>query len=140
MEKKEIIFGRNPVLVYISLLNNPAGSILYISKNAHGRIIDTIINNARGKGIKVELCGKKDLTRFEPSSKHQGVVLLVPRKKDKGSDKEFLEYVHHSGGVLVLLDQLTDPHNVGSIIRTTEALGGNGVIVTVSSVTFVNVS
>ncbi len=129
MEKKEVIYGRNPVLEYIRQLKDSSGAELFISKNVHGKIIDLIISESERKGIAIKYCEKEHLARYHSSSKHQGVVLLTLRRKDKISDHEFIEAVSQKAGVLVLLDQLTDPHNVGSIIRTTEALGGDGVII-----------
>ena len=129
MEKKEIIYGRNPVLEYIKQLSDPAGVELFISNSAHGKIIETIAGESKRKKITVQFCGKDQLSRYHSSSKHQGVVLLIPLKKGHISDLEFIESVGRKEGLLVLLDQLTDPHNVGSIIRTTEALGGDGLVI-----------
>lgn len=128
MENKEIIIGRNPVLEYLGTLSSPSGAMLHVSKTAHGKIITSIIQEARRRGVRVELCENEDLSRFHSASVHQGVVLLVPSRGPRESDKEFLETVAGKKGVLVLLDQITDPHNVGSIIRSTEALGGDGVV------------
>ena len=128
MEKKEIIFGRNPVLEYIKNTQDSKGIELFISKNAHGKIIDIIANEARAKGIRIEFCEKEKLLKHHPSSRHQGVILLTSSKRDSKNDQDFIRQVSENRGVLVLLDQLNDPHNIGSIIRTVEALGGNGVI------------
>lgn len=129
MEKKEIVLGRNPVLEYIKELSNPAGARLLITKNAHGKIINTIIEESKRKGLEIEYCNKGYLARFESSSRHQGVVLLIPPKIDNISDQEFLKKIHNQNGILLLLDQLTDPRNIGSIIRTAEALGGDGIVI-----------
>ncbi|MFH0974314.1 MAG: 23S rRNA (guanosine(2251)-2'-O)-methyltransferase RlmB [Spirochaetota bacterium] len=133
MENKEIIFGRNPVLEYIRSLKT-ADAVLHVSNTAHGRIIDEIISAAKSKRIKIDFCGKDILFKFEPSSRHQGVVLELARTMLEASReitlRDFLAAVGAEKGVLVFLDQITDPHNTGSIIRTTEALGGRGVILT----------
>ncbi|MDY6934544.1 MAG: 23S rRNA (guanosine(2251)-2'-O)-methyltransferase RlmB [Spirochaetota bacterium] len=132
MENKKIVYGRNTTLEYIKQLDNPSGAELFISKTAHGKIIDFIIKESQRKEIPIEYCEKSYLTRFNSSSNHQGVVLVLPRKKKATNDQEFIENILHNKGVLVLLDQLTDPQNVGSIIRTTEALGGDGVVISKS--------
>jgi 23S rRNA (guanosine2251-2'-O)-methyltransferase len=128
VEKREIILGRKPVLEYIRTLKSAAGVELYLSKTSHGKIIDTIRREAEKRGITCTLCSREFLSRYEPSSRNQGVVLTAPHRKADLSDSEFIQQVSQKKGVFVLLDQLTDPHNVGSIIRTTEALGGDGVI------------
>lgn len=131
METKEVI-GRNPVLEYLSALREPAGAELFVSKTAHGKIIDVIVSTARSKGVRVISCEKEVLARVDSSSRHQGVMLRIQRGSVALRDDEFLEEVCAKKGVLVALDQLTDPHNIGSIIRSTEALGGDGVILTKS--------
>jgi len=128
VEKREIISGRRAVLEYLISLDSAEGVSLYISKTSHGKIIDTISEEARKRGIAGERCDRAFLSRFDRSAKHQGVILLTPRHRaEKGVD--FLKRTKETRGVLILLDHHTDPQNVGSIIRTTEALGGDAVII-----------
>jgi 23S rRNA (guanosine2251-2'-O)-methyltransferase len=134
VEKKKIIYGRNPVLEYIRQIKEPGEAVLFVSNTAHGKIIDVIVNSAKEKHIKTEFCDKDELQRYEPSAKHQGVALELARSGQSisgaGRLEDFLDEVAGNKGVIVLLDQLTDPHNVGSIIRTAEALGGAGAVLT----------
>lgn len=133
MENKKIVFGRNPVLEYLRQVTENDSAFLYISDSAHGKIINTIRRLAAQKHVKTEFRSREELAEFEPSSKHQGVVLLLQQKLSPdhpGNIDSLLENTLKKKGVLVLLDHLTDPQNVGSIIRTIEALGGSGVIMT----------
>jgi 23S rRNA (guanosine2251-2'-O)-methyltransferase len=127
MEKKEVIYGRNPVLEYLKQIDDSAGTELYISDSAHGKIIDIIISEAKKRNIQFQFCNRDFLFKYHSSSKHQGVVLIASLKRDNLSDDEFIKNTGDKSGLIVLLDQLTDPHNIGSIIRTTEALGGDAV-------------
>ena len=71
---------------------------------------------------------KDFFARLGPSSRHQGVALKVPpaaREHATGMEP-LLERTRDRKGVLVVLDHLTDPQNIGSIIRTAEALGCDG--------------
>lgn len=133
MENEKIIFGRNPVLEYIKQLPDGSKAVLYISGSAHGKILDVIAGRAKEKRIKVEHCEKDYLARLCPSSKHQGVIIMLPPGTENAGNKlnenDFLTSVREKKGVIVLLDQISDPHNAGSIIRTTEALGGDGVVI-----------
>lgn len=119
------------MLEYLTSLDSAEGISLYISKTSHGKIINTIFEEARRRGITGERCERAFLSRFDRSAKHQGVVLLAPRHRSE-KPGDFLKRTGEKSGVLVLLDHLTDPQNVGSIIRTTEALGGDGVIISKS--------
>ncbi|HNV46947.1 MAG TPA: 23S rRNA (guanosine(2251)-2'-O)-methyltransferase RlmB [Spirochaetota bacterium] len=123
------ILGRKPVLEYLRSLDTGAGIELFVSKSAHGKIIDEIVAAAKRIGARAELVEKAHFARH-PSSTHQGVMLVSRRKRETVTDAEFVAEVSARGGVLVLLDHLTDPHNVGAIIRTVEALGGDGVALT----------
>ncbi len=133
----KIIFGRNPVLEYIKNIRTNSGRIiLYVSDTGHGKIIDDITAAAKEKKILIEFCSKEKLWEFEPSSRHQGVVLDIGQLdetysiSDNKNISALLKEISWKNGVLVMLDQLTDPQNVGSIIRSAEALGADGIILT----------
>ena len=127
MEDKELIFGRNPVLEYLRGAEHGSRMELFIANSAHGKIIDAILEQARGKKITVRHVEKDFFTQIGPSSSHQGVALKL-YGQTSGSSGSLVEKSAKKRGVLVLLDQITDPHNAGSIIRTAEALGCDGVI------------
>ncbi len=127
MDKKELILGRNPVLEYLKTCSDPRNTELAVSESAHGKIISEIISEAKKRKVPVTFRDKKYFTGLESSSRHQGVALTLP-KKAAAEKSDLLERVREAGGALVLLDHLTDPHNVGSIIRTAEALGAAGVV------------
>ena len=127
METKEII-GRNPVLEYLRALEERSGGELFVSKSAHGKIIDTIVREAKQRGVKITWCEKDLLSRVDSSSRHQGVMLRLPSRARSPREEDFLEEVAAVSGVIVALDRLSDPHNVGSIIRSAEALGASGAV------------
>jgi 23S rRNA (guanosine2251-2'-O)-methyltransferase len=131
VEDKELIFGRNPVLEYLRGAEKGDHVELYLSESAHGKIIESIIAEARGKQVKVQYMDRDFFKRLGPSSRHQGVAMkLASPVHEPGEGPEtLLHRAAETKGVLVLLDQITDTHNAGSIIRTAEALGCAGVIV-----------
>ena len=91
MEKKEIIYGRNPVLEYLKSAGTGKGIELYISEKAHGKIINTITGEAKRKNIQVIYKDKKFFSDFSSSSKHQGVLLKIPREQLKTTEKDLLK-------------------------------------------------
>ncbi len=129
MENKEIISGRNPVLEYLKALKGgEAGRELFVSSSAHGKIITQIVDLARSKGVKVFMKEREFFRKHSSSRSNQGVILLVPLNKEReGLDDELLK-VHAQGGIILVLDQITDPHNLGSIIRSAEALGCRTIV------------
>lgn len=116
------------MLEYLRALESCEGAELLISETAHGKIIESIIYAAKQKRVKITYADKQTLSQVDSSSRHQGVLLKITSAKSLTREDDFLEEVFSKNGVLILLDQMTDPHNIGSIIRTTEALGGNGVV------------
>jgi 23S rRNA (guanosine2251-2'-O)-methyltransferase len=127
MDKKELIVGRNPVMEY--LRSDKSCTCLYISEKAHGKIIDQLKGIAKGKKIHVEKKPKDFFTKLGSSTNHQGVALET-RKKREAISSDLITDLSNSNSVLVILDHLTDPHNVGSIIRSAEALGAQGILIT----------
>jgi 23S rRNA (guanosine2251-2'-O)-methyltransferase len=128
VEKKELILGRNPVMEYLRTLAPGAGGLLRVSDHAHGRIIDEIMGVAKKKNVPVRRENREFFSSLGPSSAHQGVALEVSRQAKKHDELSLLEDAMAAKGVLVALDQITDPHNAGAIIRSAEALGCHGII------------
>jgi len=129
MEKKKIISGRNPVMEYLNAVVDGNGIELHLSSAAHGKIISDIRGLCRKKNIRIITEDKSFFSKNIPSSVHQGVALyiMIPEKKTGNSDT--LEQIADSKGTVILLDRITDPHNMGSIIRSAEALGCRAVII-----------
>lgn len=120
------VSGRNPVLEY--LRGEEAGiRQLIISSSASGKPVDEALVIAKSKGIKVITVQKNDfLRRFGDNA--QGIVLeLHQTPLKKGID---FEAVAKRNGSIIILDQISDPHNLGAIIRSAEALGCDGVVIT----------
>jgi len=138
MEDNNIVLGRNPVLEYIKNAELKNDYQLYIYKNAHGKILKTIIHEAEKKSIQIYHEDKDFFQKLSPSAKHQGVALRVPHAINKIHTGSILDKALMNKGAIVLLDQLTDPHNVGSIIRTAEALGADGIVIPKSNASGIN--
>ena len=129
MDKKTVITGRKPVLEYLQSMQAGAGALLHVAENAHGKIIDTIKKEASRRGVPVQKSASRWFSAHAAGSSHQGVALEVQAVQQPHTDEDsLLEAAAESKGVIVVCDQLTDPHNVGAIIRSVEALGGSGVV------------
>jgi 23S rRNA (guanosine2251-2'-O)-methyltransferase len=128
MEKKKIITGRNPVIEYLNTIDDGSGMELHVSSSAHGKIISEIQQLCRKKRVKIISEDKSFFKDQSSSSTHQGVALHIPPEKKENNPFEILKKAAADKGVVILLDQITDPHNLGSIIRSAEALGCAAVI------------
>ena len=80
------------------------------------------------KDVAVTIAEAPDLGRLVPhDAPHQGVVIEVEPLEEAWLDELITE--PPEGAVLLVLDQVTDPHNVGAILRSVAAFGGHGVVI-----------
>ena len=117
------IEGRNPVIEAIKS-DREIDKIL-IANSAKEGSIKKIIGMAKDKNIIIQYVDKHKLDEVSTSHSHQGVIAyaseyneLIDLAKNKDEDPFF-----------IILDEITDPHNLGSIIRTADAVGAHGVII-----------
>jgi 23S rRNA (guanosine2251-2'-O)-methyltransferase len=105
------------------------GNKLYIQADLKGKNLDKIKALASEKKVGVSYVKKSELDKMSEGGVHQGFVLRVApfayaELKDliaKGNEKE--------NPMLLIVDGLTDPHNLGSLLRTADATGVTGVII-----------
>src|SRR5581483_3726469 len=97
---------------------------ILIAKGAGGPRLQEIIELARRAAIPVRFEPRDALERLAGTSAHQGVVALAAASKYADLDD-----LAGGGGLLVVLDGVEDPHNLGAIIRTAHAAGATGVVV-----------
>ena len=126
--KSDIVFGRNPVLEAIK-----AGreiDKIYIKNTEVDGSLKKVLGAAKAAKIVVSRVDKKKLDALCEGENHQGVVASVAqyayctvedilKKAEEKGEKPFL----------VICDKISDPHNLGSIIRTANAAGAHGVII-----------
>jgi len=121
------LFGRNAVLEAIKSGNRTINKIL-ISKTAHGSSISEIIKLAKMKGIVINNVPPEKLDKFEQENT-QGVVAEVS-SINYVELEELIDIVKNKqNGLLLLLDSIEDPHNLGAIIRNAVCFGVDGVII-----------
>lgn len=89
--------------------------------------IDEIEHLAAAAGVRISGIDRDTVEELVPGQVHQGVVALAPPFPFVGLD-QVLARGKDGPALLVAFDQVTDPHNVGSVARTAEALGAHGLI------------
>jgi 23S rRNA (guanosine2251-2'-O)-methyltransferase len=123
-----IIIGRKPVLE--ALNSNEEIEQVYLLFGQQGNIINAIRVAAKQRGIK---CNQIPLERFRtyaPSQNAQGVIALKQDFKFSSLDEILSESKKTSLPLILILDEIQDPHNVGAILRSAECSGVNGIILT----------
>ena len=122
-----LIYGINPVL---EALRARRVTALRVSPRADERVRQ-IEQLAAGQGVPVRRVSAEELERAAGASgsRHQGVVAEVADGPGPGAhDLEDLIAGARGVPLIVVLDGIEDPHNVGAILRTVDAAGGDGVV------------
>ena len=117
-----LIFGLNPVL---EALRARRVRVVRVSARADERM-RAVVDAARGAGVRVERVDPATLDREARGGVHQGVVAEA-RDPDPCSIED-LVYSARTAPLIVVLDGIEDPHNVGAILRTVDAAGADGVV------------
>ena len=125
----EYIVGRNPVVEYLQHGTQGIEKIWIAEGTTHSRI-RRIVAMAEEAGIPIKRCARRELDKLEPSLPHQGVIALVnpTRYNDLPSILAKIEPSKHNA-LLVMLDNIQDPRNLGAILRTAEAVNADAVLI-----------
>lgn len=126
----ELVTGRNSVLEALRT-RIPASTLYIAARIEFDDRVKEILSIAAQRGIAVLEVMRPELDRMSgPDSVHQGVALKVPPYQ-YAHPVDLLDQIEERGGtpLLVALDGITDPRNLGAIVRSTAAFGGHGVIV-----------
>ena len=124
----DYIFGRNAVLE--ALESDRKVEKIYILKGDLKGSINKIIGKAKANGILISEIDKHKLENMAEGVVHQGVCALIS-SFEYSTVEEILQSAKDKNEdlFLVILDEIEDPHNFGAIIRTCEAVGVHGIIV-----------
>jgi len=112
------------------LADRPLERIL-VARGFHGERIEQIVALARERSIPVRFEERRQLDRLAARDNHQGVMALVAAQTTLDLDVLVRRAAGKTTGkpLLVLLDGIEDPHNLGAIVRTALAAGADGVVI-----------
>ena len=126
--KNDIIEGRNAVIE--ALRAGRAIDKIFIAKGDVDKTLGHIASKAREKGIVVVEADRRKLDFMSRTHAHQGVVALAAvREYCEISDILALAEVRSEPPFVIVCDEISDPHNLGAIIRSAECAGAHGVII-----------
>ena len=123
-----IIAGRQPVIEALRA-GTTIERIVFL-QGAQGRILNDIRELAEKRGVPVTQVGKLEFRELAVNATTQGVVAVVASKSYVGVDR-ILEIGRErkEEGLILVLDEIEDPHNLGALVRTAECAGVHGVII-----------
>lgn len=124
-----LIYGRNPLIEALEAGNTTIDKILIQDGLRHSQI-GYIRNLAKEKGVQYRFVDKRKLDTMAEGQNHQGVIAFIAAHKyAELSDIFAIAEKRGESPFVVIADGITDPHNLGSIIRTANAAGAHGVII-----------
>ena len=126
----EILYGRQPVYETLRAARRQVHKVLLAQGVKTGGIVGQIVGLARKAGVAVQKVERRELDRLGGEVNHQGLAADVSRYPYVHLDA-LLEGTAVEDGppFLLLLDHLQDPQNLGSLLRTADAVGVHGVVI-----------
>lgn len=132
MSKSELIFGLHAVEAIIG--RQPERFIeIYALKGRQDERLISIVNAARKQGISVQFMTRKVLDNKAGNDRHQGVIARV-KPAPQLSESDLLDIIDKTKAqdkapLLLILDGVTDPHNLGACMRSADAAGVDAIVV-----------
>lgn len=125
----ELVVGRNPVVECLRA-KVPATQLVVALGTGHDDRLSEAVTIANARGISVVEVPRQELDTLTGNTLHQGIGLHIP-PYDYAEVHDLIAGIKESGepGMVVILDNITDPRNLGAVIRSTAAFGGHGVII-----------
>ncbi len=125
----EIVYGLHAVQ---SVLKHQGDSVvqLFHDKRRRDERLSKLLQQAQQLGIDVQAVSKTTLEEKSSSDRHQGIVIVVEQHQKQQSLEELLDALdtNDEAPLLLILDSITDPHNLGACLRTADAAGAHAVI------------
>ena len=123
-----IIEGRNAVIEALRVGRNI--DKIFLLKGSEDSALGHIASKARAAGAVVVETDRRKLDEMSMTGVHQGVVAVVA-EHEYSTIEAILDKARQAGEapLIIICDELSDPHNLGAIIRTADAAGAHGVIV-----------
>ena len=125
----ELVLGRNPVVECLRAKVPATALYVALGTEADERLTESV-QIAADRGISILEVQRHDLDRMSSNALHQGLALQVPPYNYAHPD-DLLKAARESGepALLVALDNISDPRNLGAIVRSVAAFGGHGVVI-----------
>jgi 23S rRNA (guanosine2251-2'-O)-methyltransferase len=125
-----VLYGLNPVRELLRAASTEVSELWLAEGGTRGAAFAELERLARAAGAKVRAAPRPKLDRLAGTDRHQGVVAVVAEFRYADLDG-LLARAGESGRppLLVVLDGVEDPHNLGAVVRSAHALGAHGVVI-----------
>ena len=127
-DREDLIEGRNAVTE--ALRAGRSIDKIFIAKGEVDKTLGHIASKARDMGVVVVEADRRKLDAMSATHAHQGVIALAAVREYDSVDR-ILEIARERGEdpFVIVCDEISDPHNLGAIIRTAECVGAHGIVI-----------
>lgn len=125
-ESSDLVYGLHAVT---ESLRANTGNKLYLKDDLRGKNVDKVKALATEKKVSISWTPKKILSDMTNGGVHQGFVLKVSEFAYADLSEIMTKAENEENPLILILDGLTDPHNLGSILRTADATNVTGIII-----------
>lgn len=124
----DILYGLHPVEEALRSGSRKFDHVC-IARERHDQRLQRVIDAARQKGVRLRFEPREELTRLAGNAGHQGIVAVVRTREFLGLE-DLLTGPDGKARLMLALDGIEDPQNLGALLRTADAAGVDGVILT----------
>jgi 23S rRNA (guanosine2251-2'-O)-methyltransferase len=127
-DETETVLGRNPVVECLRAGVPATALYVALGTEADERLTESV-SRAADLGIAILEVPRSDLDKMTANHLHQGIALQVPPYNYAHPDDLLTTALQTPPALLVALDNISDPRNLGAIVRSVAAFGGQGVLI-----------
>jgi 23S rRNA (guanosine2251-2'-O)-methyltransferase len=127
-DETETVLGRNPVVECLRAGIPATALYVALGTEADERLTESV-SRAADLGIAILEVPRSDLDKMTTNHLHQGIALQVPPYNYAHPDDLLTTALQTPPALLVALDNISDPRNLGAIVRSVAAFGGHGVLI-----------
>jgi 23S rRNA (guanosine2251-2'-O)-methyltransferase len=122
--QEDIVYGRRPVLEMLKA-GRPVERVMLAQGMAPSGVLGEIRKRAQEASVPIRMLPKEQIERLVGGGNHQGVCAVAGRYRYTPLD----DLLSSEAPAVLFLDGVTDPHNLGSLIRSADSAGFNGIVV-----------
>jgi 23S rRNA (guanosine2251-2'-O)-methyltransferase len=126
---RDVVYGRNAVAETLRAGRRKARRLLLTEGSEEHKTAGEIATLAASCGVEVEYLSRTELERRAPGVNHQGAVLEVGPYRYADYDDLLAAVKENPNALLLVLDSVQDPQNLGTLLRTAEAAGVTGIVI-----------
>ena len=128
-ETAEMVVGRNPVIECLHA-KVPATTLYIAAGTRNDKRLSEAVSMCNTRNIPIIEVQRHEMDRMTGNGMHQGIGLQIPPYKYADVDELIARAAENARpGMFVILDNITDPRNLGAVIRSVAAFGGHGVVI-----------